>query len=142
MSRRREERAAQVAAGDVLDEAAALLGGRMVHRYEPGETVPGWAWVNELAHAGWDELTRLADPTGPTSGSSWEGAVEYLAAEVASAAGSPAGLRELQRSRLVPLELDLLAANDRMVATPTELVQLVRYELTRQRERRSHQSTG
>jgi hypothetical protein len=135
------EQAVQVGVGDVLEEAAAILNGRMVQRYGPGETAPGWARLNELAHADWDDLTRLADPTGPTSVTAWDGAVKYLAAELISAAGSPAGLRELQRSRLIPLELNMLALEPRAV-TPTELVQVVRHELAQERARRSHPSTG
>jgi hypothetical protein len=142
MSRRREERVLQVGAGYVLEEAAAILNGRMVHRYGPGETVPSWARINELAHADWDDLTHLCDPTAPTSRSAWDGAARYLAAELVSAAGSPAGLRELQRSSLVPLELDMLADRGPTAATPTELVQLVRHELARDRARRSHPSAG
>jgi hypothetical protein len=142
MSRRRRERAIQAGAGHALEEATAVLNGRMVHRYGPGESVPAWARINELAHADWDDLTHLCDPTTPTSRSAWDGAVRYLAAEVVSAAGSPAGLRELQRSRLIPLELDMLAARGQTAATPTEFVQLVRHELSRQRARRSHPSAG
>jgi len=97
--------------------------------------------VNQLAHADWDNMAGLAD--GPDLGrrSAWDGAVGFLAAELVSAAGSPAGLAQLQSSALIPLELDMLAGGP-TPATPIELVHVVRDRIARARARRTHPSTS
>jgi hypothetical protein len=107
---------------------------------EPGD-VPAWARINELAHADWDHLAGVADRTESTRRSAWDGAIRFLAAELLSAAASPAGLLQLQRSGLIPLELDMLTGGPTL-ATPTELVQVVRHQLAKARSRRTHPSAS
>jgi hypothetical protein len=140
MRKHREQRVAQAEVEQLLEEAAATLGGTLARRWTSG-VVPGWARVNELAHADWDSLVGLAYGTKPARRSAWDGAVGFLAAELVSAAGSPACLLPLQSAALIPLELDMLAGGP-APATPTELVQLVRDRIAQTRDRRRHPTTG
>jgi len=140
MRRRRGERALQFEVEELVKDVAAMLSGRVAQRWDSGD-VPGWGWVNELAHADWETLAALADGTPLVRRSAWDGAVRFLAAEVVSAARSPSGLSQLQSSALIPLELDMLAGG-RTPATPIELVQLVRDGIARAQGRRTHPSTS
>jgi hypothetical protein len=130
---RREERAIRDEAKAFVAEAEATLTGRLVDWCWFDDNVPGWVWLNTLAHADWAALGDLADGGPPGRHSIWNRAVMFLAGELLSTAGSADGLIELQRACLIPLESDLLAAPSWTLSSPAELVSLVRSELRRSR---------
>jgi hypothetical protein len=72
--------------------------------------LPPWAALNHAAHAGIDAI-RAAAAALPDDGGlpSWEDARAVVATLVVTAVRGGADLRELQRTVLVPLELELLA---------------------------------
>jgi len=141
MRRRREDRAVQAELDPVVNDAAALLSGRMAGCWGPGDAIPAWVRINVLAHGDWDQLRSLVDQGGFARGSGWDAALGFLAAELVIVAGDPEGLLTLQRSTLIPLELDMLAREPTYV-TPVELVQRVRHELARAQARRAHPSAS
>jgi hypothetical protein len=125
------------AAAAVVGEAIAILEGT-----SKDSTVAGWrprprVCINVLAHSSWDQLNQLA--AGPARpGGSWESATSFLATEMCAAAATPAGLLDLQREGLIPLELNVLAGRTSPPDTPVELVAAVRAELDRLRHTRHH----
>ncbi len=74
-----------------------------------GTQVPGWAWLNQLAHADPNELAEMATGSVKHRGASasdvyWQRAVSLLAREIfIAAAREGCAVEELQRSVLVPL---------------------------------------
>lgn len=108
---------------DVAGETQAYLSGTyrqlLERRREP---VPAWAWVNGLAHGGHDEVARLASAA---CGDGPEDFVAGLARDLlGQLAARRAGLEELQRERLIPLELAL--ASDPMQVFPRTGAHLAR----------------
>ena len=91
-----------------------------------GEALPGWAWINPLAHADHSELKRLAhlsaghgDPLAFLS---------YLAEEVLlRTSGDDVALRRIQHDSLVPLELDLI--HHASSSDPAEIARIIRDRL-------------
>lgn len=74
--------------------------------------VPDWAWLNVLAHGSQDDIRALANGEPPWRISSdtsvWHEALSFLAEELISQATRQGrALAVLQRSTLVPLELEL-----------------------------------
>ena len=74
--------------------------------------VPDWAWLNVLAHGSQDDIGALAvgEPAWRISSdtSVWHDALSFLAQELVSQATRRGrAVTELQRSALVPLELEL-----------------------------------
>jgi hypothetical protein len=103
-------------ADDLVRECEALLGGDYLTFLDHQDRwTPSWALVNALAHSGPQELARWAagdvpeELAGMDPAAGWRRLVVFLAEEILSRA-SAAGvtLDELQRSTLIPLELDLL----------------------------------
>lgn len=94
---------------ELAEESEALLAGRYHELLlgNHGQALPGWAWMNPLAHAECAELKRLAnlspnrdDPLAFLS---------YLAHEVLLRTGEDdKAIRQIQHDTLVPLELALL----------------------------------
>ncbi len=91
-----------------------------------GRRVPAWAWLNVLAHGTLAELREVA--TGQRWGSAgsscprlWREALAFMASEVLDAAGDETGLRSIQQSRLVPLELMLADQYGFGALTPARL---------------------
>lgn len=110
-----------------LREAQAVLCGRAVEWFEEQNTrIPGWAWVNQLAHATPVRLRQLVTIGHYGHPSSWDCALGASAAELVTAGGSPAGILRLQREALVPLELDLLGGRAAAPAKPSQLTVMVR----------------
>lgn len=115
-------RAAELVAG-----CEAFLQGRYhEHLVASGRLVPAWAWLNVLAHCTLAELREVA--TGQRWRSGWNGcprlwreALAFMASEVLDAAGDETGLRSIQRSRLVPLELMLAETYGFGALTPAGL---------------------
>lgn len=123
------ERAVQHWAVEILAEARAILEGRVLERTEWESGDVAWALLNRLSHGAWSDLAALAGADG--CGSGWLGALSYLASEVCAMAGSPLGLRLLQSSRLVPLELDALTDPRMTIYTPLDFISQVRSALSR-----------
>jgi hypothetical protein len=89
----------------IVAECEAFLTGHLVE-HTRGATgfVSPWTWTNLLAHGTEDELrAAIAKP----SRDRWEAARALLADDLLDLAGSPEDLREIQRTVLVPLELEL-----------------------------------
>ena len=79
---------------------------------EENRTVPVWAWLNVLAHGSDDDITALATGEPPSRRSQsacvWQQALAFLAQELTSQATRRGySLADIQRSTLVPLELEL-----------------------------------
>jgi hypothetical protein len=77
------------------------------------QSVPAWAWVNQLAHGTVAELDELRSgvfpPTDPeVDVSLWQQVLTFLATEVLDRAENDDELRELQRAVLIPVELRLV----------------------------------
>ena len=109
------------------DECEAYLHGAYVeylaHRTR---TVPPWVRINPLAHASRCELVALAQPSTRVSGTeandAWDDVVAFLAEEILRAARGPEELTELQRTVLVPLELDLARKSTSRTLSPRRLL--------------------
>lgn len=125
-------------AEEVVAEAQALLAGRLAACYDAKhDPVPGWAWVNCLAHASIEDLNELAEGTRIFPPSGWAGASSFLAHELITGR-TPEGVAGFQRAALIPLELDLLASHNSSPASPSQLVRLVQALDEHQRQQRSH----
>ena len=114
---------------EVVDECEAFVTGRyyeLLHsRHQP---IPGWAWVNPLAHSHRGELERLAALTplrrNPLA------FLSYLAEDVVlQCRGNDETLAHLQSAALIPLELDLLVVD--RYCNQTTLARRVDHELRR-----------
>ncbi len=102
----------------LADEAEAFLNGTLLaHMASIGRAAPGWAWVNPLAHGTRPEIVALARPAAkgsPVAGrDAWEGALAFLARELLTLTAGDLSLAEVQRTVLVPLELELAARRGR-----------------------------
>ena len=123
----------------LVTECEAFLTGRYWQwLLENDCRVPAWAWVNKLAHGTEEEINAYAaiDSVEPEirGGAEWHMAVAFLAQEtIGEAANRGVSLARLQRSVLVPLELELLAWRTSSVDTPTALVTIVREALSQSR---------
>ncbi|MFI5040255.1 MAG: hypothetical protein ACHQNA_00145 [Acidimicrobiales bacterium] len=114
----------------VVAEAQALLAGRAADRHSAAaDPVPGWAWVNCLAHAGMEDLNGLVDGARIAQPSGWAGAMSFLAHELIATGRTSEGVAELQRAALIPLELDLLSPGTPTPSTPGRLVAVVQARL-------------
>lgn len=119
----------------VAADTEAFLSGRLLERAreigEPWE-IPGWYWLNAVAHGSPERLRTLASETARTPGTpevrmTYPAARALLAHDLLFAGGgSLARLEQIQRELLVPLELDL--ARDGRV-TPRSLLWRARAEL-------------
>ncbi|HET9732821.1 MAG TPA: hypothetical protein VFP54_09125 [Acidimicrobiales bacterium] len=114
---------------DLAAECEAFLRGESARLLEDhGRPVPAWAWVNVLAHA--DTATMLALAVGLEgpwrSQRSREAAVvQHLAAAlIDECVSGSTTLAEIQRTRLVPLELRLGKRPD-VVLRPEQLNRMV-----------------
>jgi hypothetical protein len=129
----RDERYQSVLAGPanyLAPELARLpLANWCRHRTRDSRDARPWIWINELAHASWSDLERIAETR--TCGQGWEGALSYLASEMRTEGRSADGLLALQRNGLIPLELNLLARRAAPPMTPSDLISIVRSELDR-----------
>lgn len=124
--RRDEQAAATTGDGAVLGrETEAFLSGRLVQTWhDQWLMVPAWGWLTVLAHGGPDEVAALSDTATYWSPSerSWSLALSFLAGEILARAPTPEALRDLQRTVLVPLELEMLRVEGGTVVEPRELV--------------------
>jgi len=127
-NQRRWRRGRRCDRSQMAEECQAFLAGRY-HESLPGnrkQALPGWAWINPLAHADYDELDRLANlspsPDDPLA------FLSYLADEVLlRTSGDGVVLRRIQHDSLIPLELDLL--HHPSSSDPTEIARIIRDRL-------------
>ncbi len=128
--KRAEERRTDEYEVGLADVCEAVLHGRYVeHLQRCHQPVPGWAWLNRLAHGTREELGGLAGAdhvhTGSTPAPAWRAAQSFLATVVLDRAAEGAGgLTELQCRVLVPLELALITSPG-AASTPPQLVNRV-----------------
>jgi hypothetical protein len=121
----------------LVDATEAYLAGRYAsYLRRNGMAVPGWAWLNTLAHAPVEELARLAAPPEPRERleraleSPFERSGRILAAELLGLVGDDRGrLIDLQSRALIPLELDLITASFAHALDPDQLVDSFREAL-------------
>ena len=119
-------------AGELTLECEALLAGRYSdYLCSHGRPAPAWSWVNALAHRSASELTSLTCGSGrrgvdvTPDAQQWRQALAFLAEDVLhQVERGDVTLVQLQRSRLVPLELELCRNPDRC-ADPGQLAGLV-----------------
>ena len=123
----------------LVAECEAFLSGH--YAQNPGDNdwcAPGWARLNVLAHGSDADVATLAANGGqPWDNSAWPQALAFLAQELLSEAtrqGRP--LPDLQRSTLVPLELDLLEPSE---PSCVELFQFVTSVLSAREQHRTNQ---
>ena len=96
----------------LIAECEAFFSGRYAQYVDSKNLrVPDWAWLNVLAHGSQDDIGALAigEPAWRVSShtSVWQKALSFLAQELTSqATRQGCALAELQRSTLVPLELE------------------------------------
>jgi hypothetical protein len=128
------ERGARISPDKLVAEAETMLAGRLALSPLVNKYGTGWACINTLAHADWDALAVIANGARVGGGRAWESALVFLADELMSTACDPAGLLQVQRKHLIPLELDLLRSGGPLTAS--KLVDLVRPELARARDPR------
>jgi hypothetical protein len=100
---------------ELTEEAAAFLqGGLAMERARHGARPQDWEWVNFLAHSSPVQLARLsAHPYAfarVIRDEEWWGALIYLTERILHLCQSTgASLEDVQRTALVPLELELAA---------------------------------
>jgi len=124
--------------GEFVAECEAFLSGHYAQCLaEENRPVPVWAWLNVLAHGSDDDITALTTGEPPSqrsqSASVWQQALAFLAQELTSqATRRNCSLAELQRSTLVPLELELAGRQTSGAGEPAQLVARVLSALARQ----------
>jgi hypothetical protein len=119
-------------AAEIVAEAIAIVEGRASDVAPDNWSPPPWTWINRLAHSSWDDIELMAESRWRAM-RVWEGATTLLAYEMRTYASSPNGLLRLQRSALIPLELDVLNGQVSAPDTPLELVRLVRQQMDKLR---------
>lgn len=108
----------------LVAESEAFLNGTLAeHLVDHVQVVPAWAWMNLLAH-GTETYVRAAAITFVARG--WPGARRFLAGELVDLLESGHGpLETLQRTALVPLELELASLPAAARWSPAQLVEVV-----------------
>jgi len=108
----------------VVAEASALLEGGLADSILAGWPRPSWVWINQLAHGSWEDLRDLSQKRHRWL-RLWEGASTFLSAEMIACTGTPERLLALQRSALIPLELDVLDGRVEPPSSPLKLISMV-----------------
>lgn len=120
----------QRSAAELVADAEAFLNGRLVERGDfLGRFIPAWEWTNLLAHGSNGDL----ETESRGAWSRWDGTVavrwrrarSLLAREVLEYAPAYGSLAEVQRSVLVPLELELASSPEVSSWMPSRWVQAV-----------------
>ena len=121
----------------IADECEAFLAGQLVeYLVARGRAVPSWAWLNKLAHAGPDELDRIAAGVpaygrGPEY-AAWNQSLTVLAADLLDqVCRDVAALRGVQLRFLGAFELAAIATGSSFPLTPSLLVSVERAVLRR-----------
>jgi hypothetical protein len=119
----RRKRTQRIAAeAQVVCEAIAIVEGRRPS--ETGGAGRGGSWISWLAHSRWEDLQR-ATLAGPLLPNRWDAAASYVAGNLLDKAKDADGLLTLQRSCLIPLELEMLAGRLQIPNRPADLVRTV-----------------
>lgn len=122
----------------LAEETEAFLSGHYVsERLQRKGAVPGWAWLNTLAHGQFNEICPINDLTvGPSdedenwTNMQWKSAQRIIACELLELVdGDSEVLLKLQQRVLVPLELRLIDAEKVKGLSEFELVQSFRAAL-------------
>ncbi|HET9076464.1 MAG TPA: hypothetical protein VFN68_05990 [Acidimicrobiales bacterium] len=124
VARRRKRRGDPACEAEVVAECEVYLSGEFRGYLEQlGRPVPGWAWVNGLAHGELPLIRRLA--RGGDPGGSPQAVVADIARQLVSLVERGVDTLEgLQRRILIPLESDL--ADSRPPVIPADAAQLRR----------------
>ncbi len=114
----------------VVQEAERLLRGRTLEAFiARRERVPAWSLVALLGHSSRRDLLRLASPLAVPDPGGWSGTLARLARDLLSMTETEAGLVNLQRRSLIPLELRLLAGHVNPPTSPVDLFLMVNSSL-------------
>jgi hypothetical protein len=94
----------------IVGEAEAVINGDSAVGFQRHrEPVPGWAWINFLAHTPLEGLTNVLTTHAETESlSRWGRVIFDLVAELMAKTYQGYDLARLQRRSLVPLELQVL----------------------------------
>lgn len=114
----------------LADETAAYLDGHLLESLRAGGAggrVPGWMWLNGVAHGDPERIAWLASERPPSPALGWRRARARLADELLKrSGGDPKEMARLQNDVLIPLELMLSNEPD---LSPGRLVDVVVAEL-------------
>lgn len=121
----------------IVDAEAFLAGDFAGHLRSQDEIVPAWARLNNLAHGDLQSLRQARRAFVPTSSAAldwtettWRNAERVLANELLEfVENDPEVLSRVQRTVLVPLELELMRTEAERGLTAFELVQSTRTAL-------------
>ena len=123
---------------ELVGDCEAFLAGHLAESQEAGDRgVPVWAWTNLLAHGTEEELRierALTHGWSRAWADEWRDARSYLAAELIDLTDDAGSLAEVQRSVLVPLELELASRGEVDGWEPHRWVGAVEAALTRYRQ--------
>ena len=101
---------------ELVGECEAFLAGRLAERIEErAERVPVWAWTNLLAYGSEQDLCserRRARQQCSVSGHPWCEGRSHFVAELLDLAHEYGPLAEIQRTVLVPLELEFASCTE------------------------------
>ncbi len=133
------------------DDCAAFLTGNLAeYRIAHNQIVSTWEWTNLLAHGdlgalrsegtGAEEHRSPLRTSAPADG--WQAARSYLASEILDLVERSDSLGELQRSALVPLELELACSPQATRWQPHEWVLTVEPVLSAWRKGARHPMYG
>jgi hypothetical protein len=127
--------------GSLTEECEAFLAGGFGELVErAGMRPPPWAWLNAIAHAELEDLTRMAHhefdrARGQDLSDGWAQATSFLATELLHAGGDNRdAVRRMQVDVLVPIEL-AWCSDTPMARSPSDLVREVRAALKRRARR-------
>lgn len=98
----------------LVKECEAFLTGRLAG-FVSSSSLPLWLVLNVFAHGTWQEIAEMGDGRRGS-------AVTFLVDEILGVAENPDVLIDLQRSSLVPLELDALVSGSPSSRDTRELV--------------------
>jgi hypothetical protein len=113
----------------LADEVEAFLTGALAeHLTYRGQTVPSWAALNRLAHAGGEELRAVVEGTQDRGGARhvgrpWASAERFVAGRLLARAGSVDEVSTTQRTVLIPLELRLIERARTTSFTPEQVLE-------------------
>ena len=126
----RRNRRFRKTAAETIEEAERLLAGNLLDSPDLNRrNLPAWTLVAVLGHASWEELCRIAAWRPRPGTGRWRSTVAFLAGETLDIAEDENALLRIQRTTLIPLELDLLAGRIKSPTTPGEVVNLVTWAL-------------
>lgn len=113
----------------VVAGAEAFLSGTSArHLRRRRSDVPGWAWLNTLAHGDAFRIVEIASGCGPDRSwragtRRWRQALVFIASQMLeSSGGRPSAVGEIQMGVLQPLEERMMRGDPEAPRTPEQLV--------------------